>query len=245
MVMVYAGYIVVTFFACIITDRFIRPAFPKFFSETEWNTGKNIGWMLFVILLVALCNLAYSSIMGYYLVSGTVLLQFQFTVFTYSIIPVVLFTFINCITLRKHHQAIARELNGLLQNSISVKDSGSELMFSGDNPGNDMKIATDNIIYIESAGGYCDLVYIEHGILKRTLVRITLNEVDASYKGDCLMRVHPLFLVNVCKVRSVTGNAQGYRLRFAEVDETVPVLRSKRQKFYEQMARVHPSQVAA
>jgi hypothetical protein len=241
MILVYAGYTLVTFLCCIIADKFIRPAFPKFFSETEWTTGKHIVWMELVILIIALGNLSYSSLMGYFLVSGTALLVFQFTVLAYSFVPVVVFTFINKITLENRNLSLVKDMSSLLSRSLVVRNPGTEIILPGEQPQETMKIGGGQFLYAESAGTYTDVVFMDGGIVKRALIKTPLSHIESSVSGDCFLRVHPLFMVNVCKVKGITGSAQGCRLWFEEIDETIPVARSAQRQFMMLMQRLHPA----
>lgn len=241
MILVYAGYTLVTFLSCLVADKFIRPAFPKFFNETDWTTGKNIAWMELVILVIALGNLAYSSLMGYFLVSGTTLLIFQFTVLAYSLGPVVVFTFIKKFTLENRNLSLVRDMSRLLAYPLVVQNPGDEIILPGEQPQETIKIGRGQFLYAESAGTYTDVVYMESGIVKRSLIKTPMTRIESAVAGDCFLRVHPLFIVNVCKVKGITGNAQGCMLWFDEIDESIPVARTEQRQFTTLMKRLHPA----
>jgi DNA-binding LytR/AlgR family response regulator len=51
-------------------------------------------------------------------------------------------------------------------------------------------------------------------------------------------RCHRAYIVNLDKVQHVEGNAQGYRLRFPDVEEPVPVSRNLNSEFSDKLLAI-------
>lgn len=72
---------------------------------------------------------------------------------------------------------------------------------------------------------------VRHEVTK-TLVRITLKELETRLQEfQNIYKSHRSYLINLDKIISCTGNAQGYQLALQNYSETVPVSRSKLKEF--------------
>ena len=220
---IYLGYGAVTFAICLMADFVIKPTFPIFFDELRWTVKKNIVWMVFIVLFVGVGNLFYSNALGYTGISGSSLLQFQLFTVSAAILPVTFITLLNRIWILKRNLRQVKEMNESLLMPAIAYNTDSLLVFSSDHEKDVLHLSPEQFLYAESADNYTDVVYIENGIVKRMLLLTTINRIEEINKSDFVTRVHRVYLANLYKVISVSGNSQGYRLIFENIDETVPV----------------------
>jgi DNA-binding LytR/AlgR family response regulator len=84
------------------------------------------------------------------------------------------------------------------------------------------------ILWIQSQDNYVEFVFAKDGKVRKELLRSTLGRVEeilTPYPN--FFRCHRAFIVNLDKIKSVTGNSQGYRLLMEEASEEIPVARPK------------------
>lgn len=222
---VYIGYAVTTLLVCLINYRLIRPAFPSFFDDQHWIVIKHIFWTVATITNIGLFNLFYSRLLGFTGISGTSLLTFLLNIVTLSIIPVTIITLIRRVGLLTKNRKIVKSINDTLSEPIRDDVKDVIIIFNSDNGMETIRLQSDQFLYAESSDNYTDIVYVENMIVRRALIHSSLKNIEEGNKAEFVMRVHRAFLVNMFKVKAVTGNAQGFRLTFDNLDETIPVAR--------------------
>jgi hypothetical protein len=220
---IYFGYGLITLLICTMADFIIKPAFPVFFDELRWTVKKNIVWVVFLVLFISVGSLFYSNALGFTGISGSSLLQFQFYIVFVTVIPVTLITLLNRFWLLNRNLRYVKLMNESLLKPVIKPAIDSTLYFSSENEKEILKISPDQFLFAEAADTFTDIVYIENGIVKRNLLQSTLSRIEEANASDFVIRIHRAYLVNLYKVSKVSGNAQGYRLIFENVDETVPV----------------------
>jgi len=82
------------------------------------------------------------------------------------------------------------------------------------------------LLYIESADNYSNIVFIENDKIKKQLIRSSLKRIESQLKFDFIVRCHRTFIVNLKNVKNVEGNAAGYKLNFDIENYFVPVSRN-------------------
>lgn len=238
---VYIGYAFATMIACLVNYRLIRPAFPSFFDDQHWTVIKHILWTVATITNIGLFNLFYSRILGFTGISGTSLLTFLTTIVVVSIIPVTIVTLIRRVGLFNKNRKIVKSINETLEQPI--RDDGKDVMivFNSESGNESIRLQSDQFLYAESSDHYTDIVYVENMIVRRALIHSSLKKIEEGNKAEFVMRVHRAFLVNMFKVKAVTGNAQGFRLIFDNLDETIPVARKVAARVKEILFYLHGS----
>jgi hypothetical protein len=219
----YAGYWIACMVICFIADRLIRPAFPSFFDDQTWTVAKHITWTIFTIMLISIGVIFFGRLLGITGISGTWLLNFEVNVFLYTVLPVTMITIIRQVYLMSVNKKEAGMMNGLLSNPILPPAQNTPLIFVSDDGKDAIKLQADQFLFAESADNYTDIVYTETGIVRRALIRSSLKKIEEMNTADFVIRVHRAFLVNMRKVKHITGNAQGFRLIVENIDETIPV----------------------
>ncbi len=238
---VYIGYAVVTMLACLVNYRLIRPAFPSFFDDQHWTVFKHIFWTVFTIMIIGLFNLFYSRMIGFTGISGTSLLQFLVSILIYTIIPVAIITLIRSVGMQTRNRKIVRTINQSLSAPIREDVKDEIIAFNSDNGNETIRLQSDQFLYAELSDNYTDIVYVENMIIRRALIHSSLKKIEETNKAEFVCRVHRAFLVNMLKVTAVTGNAQGFRLVFENLDETIPVAPRVAAKVKELLTYLHES----
>lgn len=89
-----------------------------------------------------------------------------------------------------------------------------------------LQLKTSEIYYVTSADNYVEIVHILHSRMNKKLLRGTLKKVENQLHNSPVVRCHRSYLVNLHKVRSITGNAQGHSIHLRDINVTIPISRS-------------------
>jgi DNA-binding LytR/AlgR family response regulator len=90
-----------------------------------------------------------------------------------------------------------------------------------------LELKPEDLLYIESADNYSNIVFLKEGTISRQLIRASLKRLETQIAVPYIIRCHRSYIVNIRQAKDVSGNAQGYRIGFkpAGVDP-VPVSRN-------------------
>jgi len=236
---IYAGYGIVTFLIALAADRLIKPAFPTFFDEQTWTIARNIIWTILLIVLIGIGNYFYSNILDIQGISGTLMLNFVVNIIVLSFIPVTVITLINYFWRLNRNMKEAKIINELLSKQ-KVEAQGGNLFFNSENGKDELRLNTEHFLFAESSANYTDVVYIENGIVRRALIRSTLKRLESLNNIPYVIMVHRAFIANLRKVTKAISNAQGLRLIYEHVEETVPVSKLASAEVKNQLSALHP-----
>ena len=219
---ILSGYGLVTF-ACLAGIGLVIPRiFRHVFDEKSWTVGREIAWTLFVIVFIALGNILYSQ---WALGNGFdhVLLWLGITT-AVGVIPATIITLLS----------YARLLRKYAGNDLEVKKRGPEanpaevpheITFTAENEKDSLIVRMDNLLLIESADNYSEIVYLQNEKIKKTLLRGSLSRFEEQAHHPDVVRCHRSFVVNLRQVESISGNAQGYKLQLRNYSLPIPVAR--------------------
>jgi hypothetical protein len=101
----------------------------------------------------------------------------------------------------------------------------------------------DNLLFVKADGNYIELNNSGSSQLNAELKRISLTQFETQISAyPHIFRCHRAYLVNILKIKKITGNSQGYLLYFDDTKAKVPVSRKHLDSFnsyYEQLRQQH------
>jgi hypothetical protein len=219
-----AGFGVLIFVILLFNTFVLTKIAPKLFDEENWTVGKEIIWLLWNV---------------FFCVSGAALYEFTqpecpFTFyqlivsysqgFLISIIPVAVITLFSYTGLLKAKLKQAAYLNKRIDNSREDMYDEVITLFS-ENRREHMRLSTKNLLFIQSSDNYSTIVYKGNGDDQRTLLRSSLKKLQEQLHHSFIIRCHRSFIINLLKVKSVKGNARGYKLILEGWSDPLPVSR--------------------
>jgi len=84
----------------------------------------------------------------------------------------------------------------------------------------------NDFIYAIADGNYTDISYLDENTLKKVTYRVTLSSFETQLKEvSSIVRCHRSYMVNLKKVKNISGNAQGLKLELIKQSEIIPVSR--------------------
>ena len=100
--------------------------------------------------------------------------------------------------------------------------------------GDDFEMDVSRFLFAKAEGNYVDIYIGKDAGVERLIKRISIKNLESQLTSmPYILRTHRSYLVNLHYVRNITGNAQGYRLGFRELDEMALVSRNMIPSFEE------------
>lgn len=219
------GYGMIVFVFLIVVRTAIPALFPKIFRESKWTVGKQILYVLISFLVTILACYFYNSWFFEMAFQWRNLLAFTTISSTIAVFPLSALVLLDYIRRLKKYQAGAQRI------SLSAKketDPSTALLSLHDEQNQlQLEVSAEAILYLQSAANYVEVFYQDGEPIKKILIRNTLKGMADQLPQPPFYRTHRSYLLNLQKVSSVSGNAQGYKLHLNKDDLVVPVSRSQ------------------
>jgi hypothetical protein len=191
------------------------------------------------LTLLILCSVAYAFYLRYV---GLIKITFPIIskVVLICLVPPL---FLRVFDLRNQYKQgsiqLSEEIASLKRKiaQMEERDSQKTIEFTSGNLTENMKLSRSDIVVIKSADNYVEIIYTENNILKRKLVRNTLNHIEQQLKPfNLFIRCHRTYIVNVDHISSIIRKINSCQLIIRNLDELIPVSRQYLLKVKEAMA---------
>ena len=221
----------ISFFGCITTIilvfflYFFPLLLPNLFSDKNWKVGYQIIFILLIILVIATFNSIYSIYRNSIPFSWDIYLLMLSRTCVLGIFPTAFITFLD------YNQKLKSNLNlasNILKNKKEfLKDSRHVThQISTDLKNETFSFIENDFNYAIADGNYTDICFLDENKLKKVTHRVTLSSFEIQLKEvSSLIRCHRSYMVNLNKVKNVSGNAQGLKLELINHSEIIPVSR--------------------
>jgi DNA-binding LytR/AlgR family response regulator len=233
--LILGGYGLVTFLVLVVDMFFIPWLFGKPFHEAQWTIGKELLFLLFILLSIGIANLFYTSLFFSIRITFHSFLIFLLYTAAIGIIPITALTLVKHSYLLKQNQKLAATLSHSVEERKKVvavsqpkEDPEGSLHFVSESDNEELFIDDKDLLLVDAEGNYITVVYREGKQNRKILLRNTLayaQEVTKSLPN--IIKCHRSFLVNIDYITKIAGNSQGYQLHLDGYDQEVPVARSQ------------------
>ncbi len=225
------GYGLVTIVATIVYGLLLRLVFPNWIEERTWTTGKEIVGTLSIIVIVSILNLIYTNLVFHRTFEPTQIPHWGGVTLLVSIIPVAFSVVLRQGKMSRESEGMAKEMNEEIEHRKdeiipATTPAIATWVFTSENEKEKIETDEHRLLFIESADNYSMFYLLENKEVKKQMLRGSLKKMEEQVLHPSLYRCHRTYIVNLSKVISVSGNAQGYRLHFDGTDLTVPVSRN-------------------
>ena len=222
--LIMAGYGVITLII-LAAIRILTPwIIPKPFTQEKWDLKKEILLNASIWVLNATAYAFYTR----YVAHAPASMFLMFKIVVLSLAPVIVLIIINERKfLRKYLSLLTEETSQLPRpDGATQADLSEEIEFYSESRSEKLRLRISNLILIQSADNYIEIMYKEIDAIQKTLVRNTLKNIEEQLRNySSIVRCHRTFIVNIHYVSKFTGNYQGYRLKLTDIDTEVPVSR--------------------
>ena len=214
---IITGFTLSTFLILSLNLIVLPSLFPKLFYNNIWNIKKEIIWNLWILFAISSSNfLFYAQLfevidMNLADIAKIILLGF---------LPVAVLITINQDQLLRSHLKSAQQLN----NKLIGNKKETLINFKSDYKKDNLIISPNSLILIKSADNYIEIYYMIDNVVKKKLVRSSLKRANESINEfSFILRCHRTFIVNINYIKEISGNSQGYKISFDDIDFPVMV----------------------
>lgn len=202
--------------------------FPRVFRESNWTVGKEMAWVTFHCAFIGLGNAAYAVLTGMTHWSKEVFLTYEVYTVAVGIFPISISVLLAEVRLNRRYREQSAELNTHLPKEQTVP---AGITLPSDNKNEQLTIAAQDLVCLEAADNYVTVYHAEAGRVRKTVLRSTLKAQEEQLSAiPTIFRPHKSYLVNCDHIERVSGNAQGYKLHLAGLEEPVPVSRKQNEE---------------
>lgn len=199
-------------------------------SDIHWNLGKEIFHLSMILLLIGVVNFLIRDFIyihidnwsWYYFwteIRNTFLVGFLLLMI---LIPVNLERLIN------EHSSRLKSLKNSSPNEITPSTVTIKSNIESEN----FELVVKDFLFAKVESNYTEIVISSSNGIEKNLIRITLKELEDQLREvKSIFKTHRSYLVNINAIASISGNAQGYQLRFQNLKTSVPVSRSNISNF--------------
>lgn len=249
------GYGLVTTLLITFFNLMMTFSFQNYFNESGWTLGREFFWMFLLIALLGIANTVYTMLFG--IGKFTLGSVFYFELYTISIgfFPISASIGFNYYRLKSGYESQSEKINSQIheheahQKSTEVltetngnSDATNETVTLISENGKDrFDFKTEDILFIKSADNYIEVFYLnDDKKISTELIRATLKKCETVFQNhSAFFRCHKSYLVNLSKVKKVSGNAQGYKLHLNHVEELIPVSRVHNETIKTKLERIN------
>lgn len=219
---ILAGYGLVTFGCLVLMGSLFPFFFKRFFDEKNWTVGREILWNVIIIVFIAFGNLAYSVwTMGEDFGNPFIWLGITAAV---GVIPASVITLLSYTRLLRKYATTDLHV-GKHEPETTASPLPETITFTAENEKDALTLAVDDLLFIESADNYSEIVFLQNEKTKKTLLRGSLSRFEEQAHHPDIVRCHRSYVVNLGQIESISGNAQGYWLQLKNWASPIPVAR--------------------
>ncbi len=185
----------------------------------SWTLGKWILHVMVLVLFISIGNFLFNQHIGAGSYSWRSFISIAFSTLAIGIFPI---TVVGLMVMNKHQRRHKEEASHLhphrSSNGTSVVSLDTQTRSSS------LEIQSDRLGFLEAMENYVVVNFADEEKVKKEVLRNTLSNMENSLP-ESFVRCHRSYIVNLDLVESVSGNAQGLRLKVAGFESLVPVSR--------------------
>ncbi len=238
------GYGLITTGMILFNSFVLEKFFSNWFKEENWKVWKEIVWTIWNVVVIGTLNLVYSSLMEMFTINLQNFLSFQLITFLIGTFPVVVAVILNYTRLQQKNLIAAQKISHIIDQDKTVTSHSSVVStidLVAENGKDKITLNASDLLVLISADNYVEVYYLNGGHAKKELLRNTIKNLEEILKNESdFFRCHRSYLVNLKKVKHVSGNSQGYKLHLDELEIPVPVSRSLNETIRKKISELHP-----
>lgn len=206
--------------------------FPKIFESARWTVRKELIWNFGMFVFLVLGFTITATIFGISSMKSLTIFRSG----ALALLPLVLFN-------------LSNYNNSLKSKVVQVIDSGrhwlaeerkahtpsathEQVRIESDNGKEVFEQDLRNIVLIQSASNYIEIFYREGTVVRKQMIRQTLNNVELLLsKFPVIKKCHRCCLVNMEQISRLSGVSPNYTLEANGLDFRIPVARQNVAEF--------------
>lgn len=234
-----AGFGITCFLVMIVLNVIVIPLLPGFFDENNWFVWKEMVWVIINVSAVGLANAMYTAWFMNLNFDLTLVGTFQFYTVAVALLPIIISVLTKYSVLRTKYERYSDALSNDVKTQHLLENQEIHPVIISSSNGK-LELDTHRFLFAKSSDNYLEVMYMDGDTLKRDLLRKTLKSTaEELEKIPDIFQVHRSYIVNLDRVSRFSGNAQGLKLHFEEVETVVPVSRNLTESLRNRLAVRH------
>ncbi len=233
-------YGAITFIISSILQILVPYAFAGFFEESRWTVAKEVGYFALSVFCIALANIYATHLLYNRNFSVSFFKSMFFITILVAVFPFTGLVVYKQIRLLNKYRAGALEIQQRIEEpelTLPAEPTGL-ITIPAENEKESLTLSPDNFLYASAADNYIRIYYLQNQEIKNQMLRGTLKKLEEILAPHAqLYRCHRTYIVNLHKVKNISGNAQGYKLELDGVEEIIPVSRSLNKEIATRLGR--------
>lgn len=220
---------VTVFLSVIVVKRVFRKT-----VEENWTVKNEIFLILFVLAVI--------SLVIYVLFLSLNPQTDRFELFRFVVLRTLAISFFPVLIMvlyeQYHHQKVRWRQADDLNRELLKKQSASPQRAPTPSPPAKIVLVAENekvallinpmdLSFIKSEGNYVEVFYHQNRKVQKELIRNSLKTIQDQLPSTDFFRCHNRFLINLHYIQKVEGNARNLELVLENIEEKIPVSRSK------------------
>lgn len=210
-------YALISFVILSLTNLYFKK------GVITWHLSTELLKIMLVLVVCSVLNYAYCikfiNKTGFSIYGLLYMALYTFTIGT----PIAIIYFLSRYI---HARSNYKYLPDLISEQQPDVNEPSNIIINSDAGIPALALSAAEFLFAESAGNYCAIYYLNDGIAKKQLIRLSLKSLEEQIHEETIVRCHRSFIVNTQRIVRSQGNAQGYKLQIEHSDTTVPVSRT-------------------
>jgi hypothetical protein len=229
---------------CVLGMFFLRRVslllFPKISEDEFWTGFKVLLINALDLLFIGAMNYLLAAILGKITLSWHAFAYFESRIMMLGFLQLTFWDILFQVLLSEKHHERAQFLNHQLRElppnlvfsntnrPLNSPSMAQYVIIRAENPNENFKLWLEKGLFIQTEGPFVRVSYLENKQVKTVLIRTSLRKVmEDLQNAPQYCRCHINYLVNMNKIMSITGNAQGYQLELESVCQFIPVTYTK------------------
>lgn len=215
---------------CFVT--IVKRYFRKTIEE-NWAVKNEVFLILSVLVIISLVIYAIFLLLNPQIGRLELFRLVVFRTLAFSLFPVLILVLYE----QNHHQKIktrlAEQLNQELRkkhNTESQKTHSAKMVLVAENDKVALQVDSIDLFFVKSEGNYVEVFYYQNRKVRKELIRNSLKAIEEKLSASVFFRCHNRFLINVHHILKIEGNARNFELTLTNIEERIPVSRSKSEK---------------
>jgi len=222
------GFGVCVFIGIFLNYMVLPNLFTKIFDADQWQIKKEMLFLGWNFLLIALFNYTYNTTVGSKITKYHSVLEFIGITISVGIFPVIILIFLTERNLNTKNSAAAKILMNATPSEKEKHPEDSQLSIVLENVKlTPFEIDLEYFIFATSANNYTTIFYVKQQKLHKKLFRLSIKNLEQQLtKFKSIVRCHRSYLVNKQHIKTIKGNARSLVLVLEYYEEPIPVSRS-------------------
>jgi len=222
MLLIIAGFGVITFFSMVLVLIIAPSVLPGLFMSGKWNFKRDLVLNTCIWATISVASIFYARYVG----QTKITFYSVFMIVFISLVPVAILIITNRFEILKIKLHDALNLNKK-PDKISVEENESyEIEFVSETKSEKISLQLNEIIMLRSADNYVEIFWKKEGEIKKKLIRQTLHNTEYLLtKYSQIIRCHRTCIFNTNYVSKLNIYPQGYKLKLNFIEEEIPVSR--------------------